>query len=40
MYMEKSAIGPSLPKNLVDLDYGIKKNINLLCEAKNTVPER
>ena len=40
MYMEKIAIGPSLPKNLVDLDYGIKKNINLLCEAKNTVPER
>ena len=40
MYMEKIAIGPSLPKNLVDLDYGIKKNINLLCEAKNTVPEK
>ena len=40
IYMEKIAIGPSLPKNLVDLDFGVKKNINLLCEAKNTLPEK
>ena len=40
IYMEKIAIGPSLPKNLVDLDFGIKKNIKLLCEAKNTLPEK
>jgi len=39
MYMEKIAIGPSLPKNLVDLDNGIQKNIKLLCEAKNKSPE-
>ena len=38
--MEKIAIGPNLPKNLVDLDYGIEKNIKLLSEAKNTRPEK
>ena len=40
IYMEKIAIGPNLPKNLVDLDYGIEKNIKLLSEAKNTRPEK
>jgi len=35
MYMEKIAIGKNLPKNIIDLDYGIKKNIKLLAEAKN-----
>ena len=40
IYMEKIAIGPGLPKNLVDLDYGIEKNIKLLSEAKNTRPEK
>ena len=40
IYMEKIAIGPGLPKNLVDLDYGIEKNIKLLSEAKNTKPEK
>jgi len=35
MYMEKIAIGKNLPKNLIDLDLGIKKNIKLLAEAKN-----
>ena len=40
IYMEKIAIGPDLPKNLVDLDYGIEKNIKLLSEAKNTRPEK
>ena len=40
MYMEKIAIGPNLPKNLIDLDLGIKKNIELLCEAKNTSPDK
>ena len=39
-YMEKIAIGPGLPKNLVDLDFGVKKNIKLLSEAKNTTPEQ
>ena len=29
IYMEKIAIGPNLPKNIVDLDFGIKKNIEL-----------
>ena len=35
MYMEKIAIGKNLPKNIIDLDYGVKKNIELLAEAKN-----
>ncbi len=40
MYMEKIAIGPSLPKNLIDLDFSVKKNIELLSEAKNTTPDK
>ena len=40
MYMEKIAIGPSLPENLVDLDFSVEKNIKLLCEAKNSSPEK
>ena len=32
--MEKIAVGQNLPKNLLDLDYGVEKNINLLSEAK------
>ena len=35
VYMEKIAIGANLPKNLLDLDFGVKKNIKLLAEAKN-----
>lgn len=34
-YMEKLAIGSDLPKNLLDLDYGVKKNMELLAKAKN-----
>ena len=33
-YMEKIAIGANLPKNLLDLDNGVKKNLNILAEAK------
>ena len=33
-YMEKIVIGSNLPKNLMDLDYGVEKNIKLLSEAK------
>ena len=40
IYMEKIAIGPNLPKNMIDLDFGVKKNIKLLSEAKNTTPEK
>ena len=40
IYMEKIAIGPNLPKNIVDLDFGIKKNIELLSEAKNLKPNK
>ena len=36
IYMEKIAIGPELTKNIIDLDCGVKKNIELLSEAKNT----
>jgi fructose-1,6-bisphosphatase II / sedoheptulose-1,7-bisphosphatase len=39
-YMEKIAVGPDLPKNLVDLDFSVKKNIQLLSEAKNTTPDK
>ena len=38
MYMEKIAIGPNLPKDIIDLDFGVKKNIKLLAEAKNVNP--
>ena len=34
-YMEKIAIGSNLPKNLLDIDNGVEKNIKLLAEAKN-----
>ena len=34
-YMEKIAIGTNLPKNLLDLDNSIEKNIRLLAEAKS-----
>ena len=40
IYMEKIAIGPSLPKNLIDLDFGIEENIKFLSEAKNTTPDK
>ena len=39
MYMEKIAIGPNLPQNLVDLDFAVKKNIKLLSEAKSVSPD-
>tara|TARA_E500000331_G_C17177064_1_gene678799 strand:- start:191 stop:1132 length:942 start_codon:yes stop_codon:yes gene_type:complete len=39
-YMEKIAIGANLPKNLIDLDNTVEKNISLLAEAKNTSPEK
>jgi len=39
-YMEKISIGSNLPKNLLDLDNTIEKNIKLLAEAKNTTPEK
>ena len=34
-YMEKIAIGTDMPTNLLDLDNSVKKNIELLSEAKN-----
>ena len=33
-YMEKIVIGSDLPKNLMDIDNGVEKNIKLLAEAK------
>jgi len=38
-YMEKIAIGADLPKNLLDLDNSVEKNINLLAKAKNKKKE-
>jgi fructose-1,6-bisphosphatase II / sedoheptulose-1,7-bisphosphatase len=40
VYMEKIAIGANLPKNLLDLDFSVKKNIKLLAEAKNIDPTK
>ena len=37
-YMEKIAIGPDLPKNLVDLDNSTEENISLLADAKGKKP--
>jgi fructose-1,6-bisphosphatase II / sedoheptulose-1,7-bisphosphatase len=34
-YMEKIIIGSGLPRNLLDLDNSVKKNIKLLADAKN-----
>ena len=34
-YMEKIVIGSNLPKNLLDLDNSIEKNISILAGAKN-----
>ena len=39
-YMEKIAVGPDLPNNLLDLDNSVEKNIKLLAEAKNTQPDK
>ena len=38
--MEKIAVGPNLPNNLLDLDNSVEKNIKLLAEAKNTQPDK
>jgi len=37
-YMEKIAVGPNLPENLIDLDFSVEKNIDIISEAKNTTP--
>ncbi len=39
-YMEKIAIGENLPKNLLNLDNSVEKNISLLADAKNTSPDK
>ena len=39
-YMEKIAIGPGLPENLVDLNFSVEKNIKLLSDAKNISPDK
>ena len=39
-YMEKIAIGSNLPKNIIDLDNSVEENINLLCKAKKTTPDK
>ena len=40
IYMEKIAIGSNFPNNLVDLDFGVKKNIKLLSDCKNVTPDK
>ena len=39
-YMEKIAIGPNYPENLIDLDLSVEENIKRICEVKNTSPEK
>tara|TARA_Y100001970_G_scaffold93207_1_gene117515 strand:+ start:7825 stop:8772 length:948 start_codon:yes stop_codon:yes gene_type:complete len=38
-YMEKIAIGSGFPKNIIDLDNSVEKNIRQLAEAKNVKPD-
>ena len=38
-YMDKIAIGPNIPKGIIDLDFSIKKNIENLADFKNKKPE-
>jgi len=40
IYMEKIAIGPNLPANLINLDFDLEKNIKLLAEAKKITPSK
>ena len=40
IYMEKIAVGPNLPKNIVDLDLTVKENIESLCKSKNVNPNK
>ncbi len=40
MYMEKIAIGPNLPKNIIDLDNSVEENIKSLSNAKKTTPDK
>ena len=39
-YMEKIAVGPNLPQNIVDLDFNLKKNIELLSKVKGVKPNK
>ena len=38
-YMDKIAVGKDVPKDVVDLDYSIKKNVENLADIKNKSPE-
>jgi len=39
VYMEKIAIGPGYPKDIVDLDVAAEKNIRALAQAKDVSPQ-
>jgi len=39
-YMEKIIIGSNIPKNLLDLDNSLEKNINLLADVKKKKPSQ
>ena len=39
-YMEKIAVGAGFPKNIIDLDNSVEKNIKLISDAKNTSPDK
>ena len=40
IYMEKIAVGGNLPSSIIDLDFGVKKNIELLSKAKKVEPSK
>ena len=40
IYMEKIAIGAGFPENLVDLDFGVQKNIERLLMLKKSLPTK
>ena len=38
-YMDKIAVGQNIPKDVIDLDFSVKKNIQNLADIKNKKPE-
>ena len=40
VYMEKIAIGPNLPKDIIDLDLSVEKNILFLSQSMNIKPDK
>ena len=39
-YMEKIAVGKNIKEGVIDLDFGIPKNLKNLADFKNTTPDK